>query len=97
MLRLILFESSLQSSGQEFGIFFIPLRVIVREVQMSVETVEEIMANQAWFLALFLIFCSSPGILRQPPLLTRERETFWHLLCPCMPYGYFIGEEVEEK
>ena len=32
------------------------------------------MADQAWFSALLLLFGSSPGILRQPPLLARERE-----------------------
>ena len=36
------------------------------------------MANLAWFLALFILFCSSPGILRQPLSLARERETFWY-------------------
>ena len=58
------------------------------------------MADLAWFLALFIVLCSLPGILRQPPLLARERETFWYLFCPCMPYGSgvsFIGEEEEEE
>ena len=81
VLRLVFLDSSLQSPGQEkhFGTLFIPLRVIVNEIQLSVETynvVEEIMANLAWFSALLILFCSSPGILRQPPLLARERETF---------------------
>ena len=68
VLRLVFLDSSLQSPGQEkhFGILFIPLRVVVREIQLSVETImEEIMADHAWFSAL-LILCSSPGILRQP-------------------------------
>ena len=34
------------------------------------------MVNQEWFSALLILVCSSPGILRQPPLLARERETF---------------------
>ena len=40
VLRLVLLDSSLQSPGQErdFGILFIPLRVIDREIQLSVET-----------------------------------------------------------
>ena len=53
---------------------------------------EEIMADLAWFLALFILFCSSPGILRQPQ--------GWYLFCPCGPYGSlvsFIGEEEEEE
>ena len=32
------------------------------------------MADRAWFSALLILFCLSPGILRQPPLLARERE-----------------------
>ena len=40
VLRLVFLDSSLQSPGQEkdFGILFIPLRVIVPEKQLSVET-----------------------------------------------------------
>ena len=40
VLRLVFLDSSLQSPGQEkdFGILFIPLRVIVPEIQLSVET-----------------------------------------------------------
>ena len=40
VLRLVFLDSSLQSPGQEidFGILFIPLRVIVHEIQLSVET-----------------------------------------------------------
>ena len=40
VLHLVYFDSSLQSPGQEkhFGILFIPLHVIVREIQLSVET-----------------------------------------------------------
>ena len=40
VLRLVFLDSSLQSPGQEkhFGILFIPLRVVVREIQLSVET-----------------------------------------------------------
>ena len=34
------------------------------------------MADLARFSALFIIFCSSPGILREPPFFARERETF---------------------
>ena len=40
VLRLVFLDSSLQLPGQEkhFSILFIPLRVIVREIQLSVET-----------------------------------------------------------
>ena len=64
VLHLFCLESSLQSPGQEkhFGILFIPLCVVVHEIQLSVETVEGIMADLAWFSVLFLLFCSSPGI-----------------------------------
>ena len=48
-------------------------------------------------LAMFIVLCSSPGILRQPPLLAREGETFWYLFCPCAPYGSQVGEEAEEE
>ena len=34
------------------------------------------MADLAWFSGLFLLFCSSPGLLIQPPFLTRKKETF---------------------
>ena len=43
---------------------------------VSRDIVEEIMADLAWFSALLILFCSSPGILRQPQYLARERETF---------------------
>ena len=43
------------------------------------DIVEEIMPDLAWFSCLFLLFCSSPGILRQPPLLARKKETFGYL------------------
>ena len=58
------------------------------------------MADLAWFSALLILFCSSPGILRQPQHLARERETFGYLFCPCTPYGSrvsLIGEEEERK
>ena len=58
------------------------------------------MADLAWFSVLLVLFCSSPGILRQPQHLTRERETFGYLFCPCTPYGSrvsLIGEEEEER
>ena len=58
------------------------------------------MADLAWFSALFIILCSSPGILKEPPFFARERETFWYLFCPCTPYGSrvsLIGEEEEEE
>ena len=47
-----------------------------------------------------LFFCSSPGILRQPLHLARERETFWYLFRLCTPYGSrvsLIGEEEERR
>ena len=58
-----------------------------------------VMANQACMVFGFF-FCSSPGILRQPLHLTRERETFWYLFRLCTPYGSrvsLIGEEEEEE
>ena len=58
------------------------------------------MADLAWFSVLLVLFCSSPGILRQPQHLARERETFGYLFCPCTPYGSrvsLIGEEEERK
>ena len=45
-------------------------------------------------------FCSSPGILRQPLHLARERETFWYLFRLCTPHGSRVsltGEEEEER
>ena len=51
LLRLVFLDRSLQSPGQEkhFGILFIPLRVVVREISTVVcrDIVEEIMADQA--------------------------------------------------
>ena len=40
VLRLVCLDSSLQLPGQEkhFGILLIPLRVVVLEIQLSVET-----------------------------------------------------------
>ena len=40
VLRLVFLDSSLQTPGQEkhLGIIFIPLRIVVREIQLSVET-----------------------------------------------------------
>ena len=58
------------------------------------------MADLAWFSSLLILFCSSPGILRQPLHLARERETFGYLFCPHTPYGSrvsLIGEEEEER
>ena len=37
VLRLVFLDSSLQSPGQE-NFLFIPLRVVVHEIQLSVET-----------------------------------------------------------
>ena len=45
-----------------------------------------VMANQACMVFDFFFF-SSPGILRQPLHLARERETFWYLFRLCTPYG----------
>ena len=38
VLRVVVLDSSLESPGQEkhFGILFIPLRDVVREIQLSV-------------------------------------------------------------
>ena len=58
------------------------------------------MADLARFSALFIILCSSPGILIQPPFFARKKETFGHLFCPCTPYGSrvsLIGDEEERK
>ena len=40
LLCLVFLDRSLESPGQEkhFGILFIPLHVVVREIQLSVET-----------------------------------------------------------
>ena len=40
VLCLVFLDSSLESPGQEkhFGNLFLPLRVVVREIQLSVET-----------------------------------------------------------
>ena len=56
MLRLVFLDSSLESQGQEkhFGILFISLRIVVREIVVCGDTVAEIMADLAWFLDLFL-------------------------------------------
>ena len=60
-----------------------------------------VMANltkHAWFSTF--LFCSSPGILRQPLHFARERETFWYLFRLCTPYGSRVsltGEEEEEE
>ena len=58
------------------------------------------MADLAWLSVMLVLFCSSPGVLRQPQHLARERETFGYLFCPCTPYGSrvsLIGEEEERK
>ena len=58
------------------------------------------MAGLARFSAPFIILCSSPGILREPPFFARERETFGYLFCPCTPYGSRVsltGEEERRK
>ena len=58
------------------------------------------MAGLARFSALFIILCSSPGILREPPFFARERETFGYLFCTCTPYGFLVsltGEEERKK
>ena len=58
------------------------------------------MADLAWFSVLLVLFCSSPGILREPPFFARERETFGYLFFPRTPYGSrvsLIGEEEEEE
>ena len=58
------------------------------------------MADLARFSALFIILCSSPGILREPPFFARERETFGYLFCTCTPYGSRVsltGEEERRK
>ena len=58
-----------------------------------------VMANQACMVFDFFL-CSSPGILRQPLHLARERETFLYLFRLCTPYGSRVsltGEEEEEE
>ena len=59
--------------------------------------VEGIIANLVWFSALFIVLCSSPGTLRQPLLLARERETCWHLFCPGAPYSSQVSEAGESE
>ena len=97
VLHLVFLDTSLESPGQDkhFGILFMPLHVVVREIQMSVETVEEIMADLALFSGLFLLFCSSPGILRQPPFLARKKETFGYLFLSMCALWFFTG--IEER
>ena len=66
VLRLVFLDSSLQSPGQEkhFGILFIPLRVVVRQIQLSVQTCpKRKWPTLAWFSALLIVFCSSTDIL----------------------------------
>ena len=58
-----------------------------------------VMANQACMVFDFF-FCSSPGILRQPLHLAREREKCWYLFRLCTPYGSrvsLIGEEERRR
>ena len=55
-----------------------------------------VMANQACMVFDFF-FCSSPGILRQPLHLARERETFWYLFRLCTPYGSRVSLTGEEE
>ena len=55
------------------------------------------MADLARFSALFIILCSSPGILREPPFFARERETFGYLFCTCTPYGSCVSLTEEEE
>ena len=50
--------------------------------------------------ALLILFSSSPGILKQPQHLARERETFGYLFSPRTPYGSRVsltGEEEKER
>ena len=54
-------------------------------------------ADLARFSALFIIFCSSPGILREPPFFARERETFGYLFCTCTPYGSSLEKKEERR
>ena len=66
VLRLVFLDSSLQSPGQEkhFGILFIPLRVVVREIQLSVQTAQrDNNGRRSMVLALFIFFCSLTDIL----------------------------------
>ena len=44
--------------------------------RLCTDMLKGIMANLAWLLASFIVFCSLPGILRQPLLLAREKEHF---------------------
>ena len=58
------------------------------------------MADLSGFSALFIVLCSSPGILRQPLLVARERETFGTFCCPCATYSSQVsmaGESEEEE
>ena len=69
-------------------------------IERDLENIREIMANLAWFSVLLVLFCSSPGILRHPQHLARERETFGYLFCTCTPYGSrvsLIGVKEEEE
>ena len=60
--------------------------------------VEEIMTDLAWFLALFIVLYSSPGILRQPLLLARERETFTvHVCLTVLELASLEKKKIERK
>ena len=55
-----------------------------------------VMANQACMVFDFFLG-SSPGILRQPLHLARERETFWYLFCLCTPYVLELASLEKKK
>ena len=56
-----------------------------------------VMANQAEHAWFSTFLCSSPGILRQPLHLAREKETFWYLFRLCTPYGSRVSLTGEEE
>ena len=63
-------------TGVLIGVSFIQIAQTVRELLMCFDPPTQRGQTIAWFLVLLILFCSLPGILRQPHHLARERETF---------------------
>ena len=78
VLRLVFLDSSLQSPGQErhFGILFVPLRVVVREIHTCRDDNGGNGQPSMHGFRFFFFFCSSPGILRQPLHLAEREKHF---------------------
>ena len=77
MLRLVFLDSSLQSPGQEkdFGILFIPLRVIVPEIQsVCRDIVEEIMAMVFGSVSILLFIAWH---FKRASILRKRERNIW--------------------